>query len=65
MVCEENGYQRSTVIHAGELWEGWCLLKEITGVEEDVDGDYQPLLEELERICGLTIPALEHLEEES
>ena len=65
VVYEENGHLRNTVIHAEELWEGYCLLKEITGVEEGIDEDYQPLLKELDRIYGLTIPALEQLEEES
>lgn len=63
VVYEESGHLRNTVIHAEELWEGYCLLKEITGVEEGIDEDYQPLLQELERIYGLTIPALEQLEE--
>ena len=62
-VYQENGQRRNTILHAEELWEDWYLLREITGVEERMDEEYLPLLKELERITGLTIPVLEQLGE--
>ncbi len=62
-VYQENGRRRNTILHAEELWEDWYLLREITGVEERIDGEYLPLLKELESITGLTIPVLEQLGE--
>lgn len=62
-VYQENGQRRNTILHAEELWEDWYLLREITGVEERIDGEYLPLLKELESITGLTIPVLEQLGE--
>lgn len=62
-VYQENGRRRNTILHAEELWEDWYLLREITGVEERIDGEYLPLLKELESITGLTIPVLEQMGE--
>ena len=62
-VYQENGQRRNTILHAEELWEGWYLLREITGVEERMDEEYLPLLKELESITGLTIPVLEQMGE--
>ena len=44
-------------------WEGWYLLREITGLPELVDGEYPAALKEPEGIIGLTAPALERLGE--
>ena len=62
-VYQESGQRRNTILHAEELWEDWYLLREITGVEERMDEEYLPLLKELERITGLTIPVLERMGE--
>ena len=42
---------------------GYYLLREITGLPEEIDGEYLPLLKELEEIFGLTMPVLEQLGE--
>ena len=60
-VYEENGRERNTVLYAEGMWEGYYLLREITGLPERMDGEYLPLLKELEGIFGLTMPVLEQL----
>ena len=62
-VYEENGQKRQAVLYADSKWEGWYLLREITGLSELVDGEYPAALKELEGIIGLTVPALERLGE--
>ncbi len=60
-VYEENGQKRQAVLYADSKWEGYYLLREITGLPELVDRDYPAALEELEGIIGLTMPVLEEL----
>lgn len=62
-VYEENGRRRNAVLYAESMWEGYYLLREITGLPEEIDGEYLPLLKELEEIFGLTMPVLEQLGE--
>lgn len=62
-VYEENGQKRNAVLYAESMWEGWYLLREITGLPEQIDEEYLPLLKELEGIFGLTMPVLEQLGE--
>lgn len=62
-VYEENGQKRQAVLYADSKWEGWYLLREITGLPELVDEEYPAALKELEGIIGLTVPALERLGE--
>ena len=54
---------RKAVLYADSKWEGWYLLREITGLPELVDREYSAALKELEGIIGLTMPALEQLGE--
>ena len=58
---EENGQKRQAVLYADSKWEGYYLLREITGLPELVDGEYPAALKELEGIIGLTMPVLEAL----
>ena len=58
---EENGQRRYAVLYADPKWEGYYLFREFTGLPELVDEDYPAALAELERLCGLTMPALEAL----
>ena len=44
------------MLYAESMWEGYYLLREITGLPEEIDGEYLPLLKELEEIFGLTMP---------
>lgn len=60
-VYEENGQKRQAVLYADSKWEGYYLLREITGLPELVDEEYPALLKELEGIIGLTMPVLEEL----
>ena len=60
-VYEENGQKRQAVLYADSKWEGYYLLREITGLPELVDEEYLALLKELEGIIGLTMPVLEEL----
>lgn len=60
-VYEENGQKRQAVLYADSKWEGYYLLREITGLPELVDEEYPAVLEELEGIIGLTMPVLEEL----
>ena len=60
-VYEENGQKRQAVLYADSKWEGYYLLREITGLPELVDGEYSAALQELEGIIGLTMPVLEAL----
>lgn len=60
-VYEEDGQKRQAVLYADSKWEGWYLLREITGLPELVDEEYPALLKELEGIIGLTMPVLEEL----
>ena len=60
-VYEENGQKRNAVLYAESMWEGYYLLREITGLPEQIDEEYLPLLKELEGIFGLTMPVLERL----
>ncbi len=60
-VYEENGQKRYAVLYADSKWDGYYLLREITGLPELVDGEYSAVLAELEDIIGLTVPALEDL----
>lgn len=60
-VYEEDGQRRYAVLYADPKWEGYYLFREFTGLPELVDGDYPAGLAELERLCGLTMPALEAL----
>ena len=62
-VYEENGQKRNAVLYAESMWEGYYLLREITGLPEQIDEEYLPLLKELEGIFGLTMPVLEQLGE--
>ena len=62
-VYEENGQKRTAVLYAESMWEGYYLLREITGLPEQIDEEYLPLLKELEGIFGLTMPVLEQLGE--
>ena len=62
-VYEENGQKRNAVLYAESMWEGYYLLREITGLPEQIDEEYLPLLKELEVIFGLTMPVLEQLGE--
>lgn len=62
-VYEENGQKRNAVLYAEGMWEGYYLLREITGLPEKIDEEYLPLLKELEGIFGLTMPVLEQLGE--
>lgn len=58
---KENGQDRYAVLYADSKWEGYYLLREITGLPELVDEEYPALLTELEGIIGLTMPILENL----
>ena len=60
-VYEENGQKRQAVLYADSKWEGYYLLREITGLPELVDEEYPAALKELEGIIGLTMPVLEEL----
>ena len=60
-VYEENGQKWQAVLYADSKWEGYYLLREITGLPELVDEEYPAALKELEGIIGLTMPALERL----
>lgn len=60
-VYEENGQKRYAVLYADPKWEGYYLFREFTGLPELVDEDYPAALAELERLSGLTVPALEAL----
>lgn len=60
-VYEEDGQRRYAVLYADSKWEGYYLFREFTGLPELVDGDYPAALAELERLSGLTMPALEAL----
>lgn len=60
-VYEENGQKHQAVLYADSKWEGWYLLREITGLPELVDEEYPAALKELEGIFGLTMPVLEEL----
>lgn len=60
-VYEEDGQKRQAVLYADSKWEGYYLLREITGLPELVDEEYPALLKELEGIIGLTMPVLEEL----
>lgn len=60
-VYEEDGQTRCAVLYADAKWEGYYLLREITGLPELADEEYPALLAELEEILGLTVPALEEL----
>ena len=62
-VYDENGQKRNAVLYAESMWEGYYLLREITGIPEQIDEEYLPLLKELEEIFGLTMPVLEKLGE--
>lgn len=62
-VYEENGRERNAVLYAESMWEGYYLLREITGLPEQIDEEYLPLLKELEEIFGLAMPVLERLGE--
>lgn len=53
--------ERQAVLYADSKWEGWYLLREITGLPELVDEEYPAVLKELEGIFGLTMPVLEEL----
>jgi len=61
---KENGRERYAVLYADSKWEGYYLLREITGLPELADGEYSALLAELESIIGLTMPVLEDLGED-
>ena len=63
-VYEEDGQARYAVLYADPKWEGYYLFREFTGLPELVDEDYPATLAELERLCGLTMPALEELGKE-
>ncbi len=58
---QEDGKDRPAVLYADRKWEGYYLLREITGLPELVDEEYPALLEELEGIVGLKMPVLEEL----
>ena len=60
-VYEENGQKRQAVLYADSKWDGYYLLREITGLPELVDEEYPAALKELEGIIGLTMPVLENL----
>lgn len=60
-VYEENGQKRYAILYADLKWEGYYLFREFTGLPELVDGDYLAALAELEKVSGLTMPALEAL----
>ena len=60
-VYEEDGQKRQAVLYADSKWEGYYLLREITGISELVDEEYPAVLKELEGIIGLTMPVLEEL----
>ena len=60
-VYEEDGQKRYAVLYADSKWDGYYLLREITGLPELVDGEYSAVLAELEDIIGLTVPVLEDL----
>lgn len=60
-VYEENGQKRYAILYADPKWEGYYLFREFTGLPELVDGDYLAALAELEKVSGLTMPALEAL----
>ncbi len=60
-VYEENGQKRNTVLYAENMWEGYYLFREITGLPERLDEKYLPLLKETEGVFGLTMPELEQL----
>ena len=62
-VYDENGQKRNAVLYAERMWEGYYLLREITGIPEQIDEEYLSLLKELEDIFGLTMPVLEQLGE--
>ena len=62
-VYEENGQKRQAVLYADSKWEGWYLVREITGLPEMADEEYPAALKELEEIIGLTASALERLGE--
>ena len=55
-VYEKNGQKRYAVLYADSKWDGYYLLREITGLPELVDGEYSAVLAELEDIIGLTVP---------
>ena len=60
----ETGRKRYAVLYAESKWEGYYLFREITALPEQLDGEYLPLLKELEGVFGLTMPALERLGEQ-
>lgn len=60
-VYEENGQKCQAVLYADSKWDGYYLLREITGLPELVDEEYPAALKELEGIIGLTMPVLEDL----
>ena len=60
-VYEENGQKRQAVLYADSKWDGYYLIREITGLPELVDEEYPAALKELEGIIGLTMPVLENL----
>jgi len=60
-VYEEDGQERYAVLYADSKWDGYYLVREITGLPELVDEEYPALLAELEDIIGLNMPVLEEL----
>lgn len=60
-VYEKNGQKRYAILYADTKWEGYYLFREFIGLPELVDGDYLAALAELEKVSGLTMPALEAL----
>ena len=54
---------RVLVLHTIRRWDGYYTCREITCFPEEIDGEYAPMLQELEEVYGLKIPTLERLAE--